>query len=98
MKKFTLGLIVGLLLTVTMSWAEHIPSPPPSVKDRATLFYLRKLHSTQHKIPITTTDPNGNRRGRSEEVVIWNDSGTYRLRVNTSTTPEGGTTWSSVTS
>lgn len=98
MRRFIVGVVMGFLLATGLAWASHTPSPPPSIKDRDTLLYLRKLHQSLHNIEITTTDPNGSRRGMNGDVIIFNDSGTYRWRVNVSTTPEGGTTWSSVTS
>ena len=97
MKKLLAGILIGLLLSASLAWASHVPSPPPSIKDQHILRYLRKLQKSMHNIEIVTSDPNGSRRGMNGDVIIFNDSGTYRWRVNTSTTPEGGTTWSSVT-
>lgn len=97
MSRFLAGFFAGLILAGSVASAAILPDPT-GIKDKETLLYLRKLRDIHNKITITATDPNGNRRGRFEEVVIFNDSGTYRLRVNTNQDPNGGTTWASVTS
>lgn len=89
--------LAGVLVLATTCSADILPDPS-KVEDRETRFYLNKVKQAIGNIEITTSDPNGSRRGMFGDVVIFNDSGTYRWRVNTSTTPQGGTTWSSVTS
>ena len=91
------GFLLGFLLAGTLAWAAILPDPV-GIKDKKTLLYLRKLRDIRNNVIITTTSPNGNRRGRTGDIVIFNDSGTYRWRVNTDTDPSGGTTWASVTS
>jgi len=89
-------LILLTLLLVTPAYAGHIASPPPTIEDRDTLIYLRKVHNALENFDIVTTEPNGNRRGRIGDVIIFNDSGTYRWRLNTDTGIDGGTTWVSI--
>lgn len=95
----TVGIIVILVILALAcySFADTLPDPS-KVEDRETRFYLNKVKQAIGNIEITTSDPNGSRRGMFGDVVIFNDSGTYRWRVNVSTTPQGGTTWASVTS
>jgi len=48
------------------------------------LFILNNLD----QLPSTTTDPNGNLTGRTDQVILYNNGGTRSLKVCT-----GGTTW-----
>lgn len=97
MRKFTLGAVVGFLLASAIAWAGQIPEPPP-IKDTQTLLYLRRIKDNWLNVSITTTNPNGSMTGRLGDIIVWNDSGTYRWRLNTSSTPGVGTTWSSISS
>lgn len=89
------GFMLGFALASATAWAGQIPDPPP-LQDKQALIYLRKLKDNWLNLEITSTDPNGSMTGRLGDIIIWNDSGTYRWRVNTSATPGVGTTWSSV--
>mgnify|MGYP001610157082 FL=1 len=95
--KLITGFFLGSLFAASLAWATILPDPV-GIKDKQTLLYLRKIRDVHNNVVITTTSPNGNRRGRSGDIVIFNDSETYRWRVNTDTDPSGGTTWASVTS
>ena len=89
--RFILGVTVGFLLACAMAEAGNIASPP-LVQDKQVYLYLKELYNNLNSFPVTTTNPNGTRRGRNGDTIWWNDSGTYRLRVNTDT-GQGGTTW-----
>ena len=88
--RYIAGVMTGFLLSTSLAWATH-PSPP-LIEDKKIYLYLKKIHNELHKLEVTTTNPNGSRRGRLGETIWWNDGGTYRLRVNTDT-GQGGTTW-----
>ena len=89
---FLIGLLIGLAAPVM---GGQIPAPL-KVTDQEVLLYLRRIYDEWLNVPIVTTSPNGSRIGRFGDIVVWNDSGTYRWRVNTSQTPGEGTTWSSL--
>ena len=92
MTRFILGFILGASLNGVVSFAAVIPSPP-LIEDKKVYLYLRDLWNNLYSIPVVSSNPNGNRRGKIGDTIWWNDSGTYRLRVNTDTSPDGGTTW-----
>lgn len=94
MKKLMIVFLCGSALAATAQ-AALLPTPK-LIEDKETYFYLKKIRNAIGKIEIVTTDPNGNRRGTFQDVLIYNDSGTYTLKVNTDTGVDGGTTWSSV--
>ncbi len=43
------------------------------------LFILDRLD----ELPLTTTDPNGNLSGRIGQIILYNNAGTFSLKVNT---------------
>lgn len=97
MKNVLIGTVIGLVLMAGIASSDILPSPA-GIDDRSTLLYLRRIKEAFNNLEIITSEPNGTRQGRSGDIVIFNDSGTYRLRLNISTNPGGGTTWVSVTS
>ena len=50
---------------------------------------IRELYSLSGSVLIVTADPNGSIRSRKDTVLIYNNGGSYQLKVNT----DGGTTW-----
>lgn len=69
---------------------------PPILKDEpvAEQQYLKTIADNFNNFEVVTIDPNGNRTGRYGDVVIYNNSGTYRFRVCTSSPT--GTVWAAL--
>jgi len=44
---------------------------------------LRFILDNLDEKPVTTTDPNGNLSGRKHQVILYNNAGTFSLKVNT---------------
>ena len=91
MRKLTAGFILGFIASTGLAWASLIPSPPLT-EDKEIRSYLNKIYNNLGRFTVVTSDPNGSRRGRKGDTVWWNDSGTYRIRVNVDD-GQGGTTW-----
>ena len=89
--RYVMGVFTGFLLAGSLAWAGNIASPPLT-QDKEIYLYLKELYNNLGNLPVTTTNPNGSMRGRKGDTIWWNDSGTYRLRVNTSP-GQGGVDW-----
>lgn len=72
--------------------AGNIKQPPiiPDIPIQMEL-YLQEIADNFNVLQEVTSEPNGNVRGRKNEIVIYNDDGTREIWVNT--TEGGGTTW-----
>lgn len=53
--------------------------------------YLKDLYDNHNLLGVVTTNPDGSRRGKLGQMVLFNDSGTYYLEICTSS--GGGTQW-----
>ena len=89
--RYLAGVMTGFLMSVALAWGANISSPP-LVADKEVYLYLKDIYTNLGNLTVTTTDPNGSRRGRKGDTIWWNDGGTYKLRVNTDV-GQGGTTW-----
>jgi len=47
---------------------------------------LKNIYELRNRLEVVTTEPNGSRTGVYGDVLIFNDSGTYKLRVSKGTT------------
>lgn len=96
--------LVGILLGVSMAswpvWALRIERPPEfttltpeSISQlNTTLWQLWNLSNGRYELEETTSNPNGTRQGNRNELIAYNNGGSYKLCVNVSTAP-GGTSW-----
>lgn len=100
MKKFIIGFIIGSFLLTGISFAYRIPKPQ-RITDfdqnglvilNETLEQLYDLTNGRFSLNITTVNPDGNRKGNVGEIILFNNSGTYYLAINTT----GSTVWRSV--
>lgn len=101
MVKLLLGILIGLALGATSAGAFRMSQPPTFTKDwtdaqisqlNTVLNDLFQLVSGRYTLDATTTNPNGNRRGDPNDLIIYNNGGDRKLCVNTSSSA-GGTTW-----
>ena len=94
MRKFIIGIIVGFLLSTLVAYAGIINSPPPLPDTEVTLQqYLFEIWQNMNRPEIITTNPNGSRSGKVGDLISFNDSGTYKLFINTT----GSTVWQQFT-
>ena len=93
LKKF---IIFSILLFIAGSVYGGLLKQPPPLSDSppALSFYLKHLYDNIHKLPITTTSPDGSRQGERGELILFNSSGTFQLFVCTSVA--GGTAWQQI--
>jgi len=83
-------LIIGCLFFATHALADEISSPPP-MEDflLEAQQYFDEIYDNWQIFPVTTTAPNGSRKGLIGRPVFYNNSGTFEFWVNT----DGSTTW-----
>jgi len=105
MRGWMVGLIVGVVLSsVSVSWAIRLPAPPtitewnPSAIAQINSYLRQVWELTNGRLTheVTTTNPNGSRVGTQGDLVFYNNSGSYKLCVNISSTTSAsptGTTW-----
>ena len=76
--------------SVTKNWA--MPAPPTQYSDANSLYdFLNFLYTHFNQAQITTTSPNGSRKAKAGEYIIYNNAGTYQFCVETA--QPSGTTW-----
>ena len=95
MNPFRLALPCLLVISwVMMVWAGELPTPPP-LKDEPVeeQAYLQAIYRHMNNLVVVTSNPDGSRRGRLGDLLAYNNAGSYKLCICTSTGPAGGTTW-----
>jgi hypothetical protein len=93
MKIFT-GVIIGFILAISINvMADNIPSPPPLAGQPAELqHYLESIYVNFHRLPVTTTNPDGSRSGKKGDMVLLITGGNYYLEINV----DSSNTWRGV--
>lgn len=85
-------LLIFCLIT-TYAFAGLLPAPPvlrnTPVEQQ---HYLRNLYENINNLEVTTTAPNGNIKAEKGDAIIYNNSGTFELWVNS----DGSTTWQNI--
>jgi len=76
-------LILLIILLSTAVMADNIPSPPP-LKDLPSELqhYLKSIQVNLHRLPVTTTNPDGVRNGKKGDMVLFESGSLYYLEVN----------------
>ena len=79
--------IILIILAITFfalpSLADKISAPPP-LKDEppAEQHYLKEIYDNFHNLEIVTSSPDGSKKGKKGQVILYNNSGTYTLWCN----------------
>ncbi len=82
-----------LILLLTIPFLMGLISAPPRDDKLSiqTQQYLGDIYSNLNKLDFVDLDPNGSRIGHYGDMVIYNNSGVYTVKVCTS--EPSGTTW-----
>jgi len=88
-----LGLTMLLLFSgASMAVAKNIEAPPPLREiDVSQRKYFKEIYDNWNNLVVVTTSPDGSRRGDYGDIVFYNNSGTFKLCVQS--TEGGGTVW-----
>ncbi len=100
MKKILFGLIIGLILSSSISYAYRIGKPLRITDfDQKGIVVINEnferiwdLTNGRYSLNISTTNPDGNTKGDVGDILLYNNSGTYYLAINTT----GAKVWRSV--
>jgi hypothetical protein len=91
MRNFITGLIIGLSI-VSIAYAKKISQPIPSnTQSVEEQNFDREIYDNWGLLEVVTENPDGTRKGRLGEVVIYNLTGTYYLEICVSS--PNGTVW-----
>lgn len=96
MKKFILGIILGFILTGSISYAYRIPKPQRITDfDQNGLVILNEnlenlwdVTNGRMNLDIVTVNPDGATKGDVGDMLLYNNGGTYYLEICV-----GGTVW-----
>ena len=81
MKNFLLGIFLGSFISIAL--AGKISTPPPlSDISPALQAYLKEISQNINKFQITTSAPDGTRKGVKGEPILYNNSGSFTLWIN----------------
>lgn len=90
-KNLIIGVIIGILLSTTVSYAYRFNKPTKLTQfDDSALITLNEaleqiwnLSNGRFSLDIVTTNPDGNTKGDIGDMLLFNNSGTYYLEINT---------------
>jgi len=95
MRAFTVWAVILAIVLIKLVyggyvWAGELPFPP-ALKDEPVeeLAYLRTIQRNWNNIPIVTTNPNGARNGNLGDMILYNNSGSWKDCYNI----DGGQSW-----
>lgn len=77
------GIVVGFLLLMThIALGGELPPPTPR-KDRpvADELWMRQVASEHNNLRIETNTPSGIRAKKAGDILLWNNSGSYKLCI-----------------
>lgn len=90
MRLFLLGLLLGLTFPLA---ADQLTEPTPlSPELRPVYLYLKQIERNHNNLVRVTSNPNGSRRARRNTLIVYDNSGSLKICINSSSTGEG-TTW-----
>ena len=91
MKKFIVGVIIGVMLSSSLSYAFRFSKPQRlTAFDNKNLVLLNDILEQQWNVAngrfsldIVTVNPDGATNGDVGDMLLFNNSGTYYLEINT---------------
>jgi hypothetical protein len=84
------GFFLGTVISVAVS---SLNSPPPlSDGSPALQNYLQDVFENINRLDVTNTSPNASRKGKIGQSILYNNSGTFELYVNSN----GNLTWQKI--
>ena len=97
MRRLLIGCLVGMALTAPSLWALRIETPPTFHEWNSNTFtqlnnfllQLWNVSNGKYAQDISTTDPDGSRRGTKGEMVLYDPGASEELCVNV----DGATDW-----
>lgn len=88
-----LFILILFYFNVNFVFSGNIPQPPilndEPIEEQ---HYLKKIADNFNVFEVTTSAPNGNRRGKKGEMILYNNAGTFTLWCNT----DNSTTWQQI--
>lgn len=77
------GLIVGLILglSIPLGAGELTEPPPLSPELREVFLYFKELKRESNNHSVVTDNPDGSRPGLLGDIVIYNNSGSFKTCV-----------------
>lgn len=93
-RPYLVGIVLGSMLMFMFNVvAEQISAPPRAEEISPALqHWLNDVYKNIHVLEVTTTAPNGARKGVPGRMVIYNNSGTLEFWVAKDT----NTTWQQI--
>lgn len=91
MVRLALSVLFLVILMYTAFGGELNPPTPRDDRPSADEMYLRQIHREWNNVVVTTTNPNGTRRGLAGDMVLYNNGGSYKPCWNISSGE--GTDW-----
>ena len=87
MKRILMGLLLGLSLPIS---AGQLTEPPPLKPELLDVYlYLKQVERNFNNPPVVTSNPDGSKRSRVGDTVLYNNGGSWKECNNT----DGATTW-----
>lgn len=85
---------VSSQMTVLGQLNYNLVSPPKTETAQSLYQYLYVLYQRWMELQITTKEPNGNIGASVGSIILYNNSGTYFLAVETA--DPSGSTWKGI--
>ena len=81
MKKFLLGLFLGIF--ISFAFADNISSPPPLPDESAMeQHYFDEIYRNFNRLGVVSSIPDTTRNGKKGDMLLYISGSTYRLYLN----------------
>lgn len=91
MQRVLIGILLGMLLSASSAWALRVERPPEFQPEWDTnritqlnnyLLGVWNVLNGRYALDITTSDPDGSRRGSKGEMVLYDPGASEELCIN----------------
>ena len=93
MKKFIVGFVLGLIIAVGINVFAYRIQNPPNIYSEQDFTALNnfldeiwKVTDGRYNLDVVTVNPDGNTKGDTGDMLLYNNSGTFYLEINTNST------------